>query len=57
MIKPLGRLTARILPSPRIMGRFSHNRAGGSGLMAGSVFGRLAGEHAARAALSEAVRV
>ena len=38
-------------------GLFYYNYAGGSGLMAGAVFGRLAGEHAARAALSEAVRV
>jgi tricarballylate dehydrogenase len=32
-------------------GLFYHNYAGGSGLMAGAVFGRLAGEHAARAVL------
>jgi tricarballylate dehydrogenase len=38
-------------------GLFYHNYAGGSGLMAGAVFGRLAGEHAAKAALSEAARV
>src|SRR5581483_9691306 len=30
-------------------GLFYHNYAGGSGLMAGAVFGRIAGEHAARA--------
>jgi tricarballylate dehydrogenase len=38
-------------------GLFYHNYAGGSGLMAGAVFGRLAGEHAAKAALSAALRV
>ena len=38
-------------------GLFYHNYAGGSGLMAGSVFGRLAGEQAALAALGAAVRV
>jgi tricarballylate dehydrogenase len=38
-------------------GLFYHNYAGGSGLMAGSVFGRLAGEHAARAAVERAARV
>ncbi|MBI2760647.1 MAG: FAD-dependent tricarballylate dehydrogenase TcuA [Chloroflexi bacterium] len=38
-------------------GLFYHNYAGGSGLMAGSVFGRLAGEHAARAAVERAVSV
>jgi tricarballylate dehydrogenase len=31
-------------------GLFYHNYAGGSGLMAGSVFGRIAGAHAAREA-------
>ncbi len=35
-------------------GLFYHNYAGGSGLMAGSVFGRLAGEQAALAALGAA---
>jgi tricarballylate dehydrogenase len=38
-------------------GLFYHNYAGGSGLMAGAVFGRLAGEHAAKAALAETARV
>ncbi len=33
-------------------GLFYHNYPGGSGLMAGAVYGKLAGEHAARAALS-----
>jgi tricarballylate dehydrogenase len=31
-------------------GLFYHNYPGGSGLMAGAVFGKLAGEHAARSA-------
>jgi tricarballylate dehydrogenase len=31
-------------------GLFYHNYAGGSGLMAGAVFGRIAGQSAARAA-------
>lgn len=35
-------------------GLFYHNYAGGSGLMAGSVFGRIAGESAARAAVGRA---
>jgi tricarballylate dehydrogenase len=38
-------------------GLFYYNYAGGAGLMAGAVFGRLAGEHAARAALREAARL
>jgi tricarballylate dehydrogenase len=37
-------------------GLFYHNYAGGSGLMAGAVFGRIAGEHAARVAVKEAAR-
>ena len=35
-------------------GLFYHNYAGGTGLMSGAVFGRTAGEAAARAALSQA---
>jgi tricarballylate dehydrogenase len=35
-------------------GLFYHNYPGGSGLMAGAVFGKLAGEHAARASRGEA---
>ena len=38
-------------------GLFYHNYAGGSGLMSGSVFGRLAGEAAARAAQRPSVAV
>ena len=38
-------------------GLFYHNYAGGSGLMAGAVFGRLAGQRAGRAVLSATARV
>jgi succinate dehydrogenase/fumarate reductase flavoprotein subunit len=46
-----------IARQPSWWGLFYHSYAGGSGLMAGSVFGRIAGEHAAREAAGRRAEV